>query len=121
MDAATGRKGAKAARMDRVGGILAGLVNQPVKEGSEQEMTPNPMKDTLGSNHCQTLEAMVKNVVSDVAKAKAGDTEEGKELLADAEQLQKQINNLKLVIAKLPVSDPKYTKCKDAVVEFQKK
>lgn len=83
-------------------------------------MSPNPAKDTLTTNHCQTLEAMVNTVKADIAKAKAGDTDEGKELLAEAEQLLKRIANLKMFVAKIPIADAKYTGTKDAAIAFQK-
>src|SRR5581483_1701695 len=83
-------------------------------------MSPNPAKDTLGSQHCQTLEVMVNNAKAEITKAKQNDSEEGKELLAEAEQLLKRIANLKMFVAKLPVSDPKYTGTKEAAVAYQK-
>jgi hypothetical protein len=83
-------------------------------------MSPTPGKDTLTTNHCQSLEAAVNLVKKDIEKAKAGATEEGKKLLAEAELLLKQVANVKRSVAKIPLTHPDYLKAKTAVANFQK-
>lgn len=72
------------------------------------------LANAITAEQCQALEAMVKQVNDAVAKAKAGDSDEGKKLLGEAEVLTRRINNLKLVIGKIPTTHKDYTETKAA-------
>jgi hypothetical protein len=80
----------------------------------------SPGKDTLTTNHCQTLEAIIKQVKDEIVKSKQDKSEEGKKLLAEAEHYMKRIANVKMFVAKIPITDKKFTDTKAAVLKFQK-
>ena len=83
-------------------------------------MTPGA-KDTLTSNHVAALQANLNQIKAEVTKAKAEKSEEGKELLTEAGEIERRVTNLKAKVAKAPLTDKDYLGTKDAIVAFQKK
>lgn len=84
-------------------------------------MTPGGGKDTLTSNHVQSLQAALTQIKAEITKAKAEKSEEGKDLLTEIADIEKRVNNLKAKVAKAPLTDKDYLGTKDAIVAFQKK
>jgi hypothetical protein len=85
--------------------------------------TPNPAKDTLTTNHFQTLESVIKTVKNDIEKAKQSASDEGKALLDKAETLKSRIDNMvdkKKAVAQWPITHPDYVTLKNDVIAFQK-
>jgi hypothetical protein len=70
------------------------------------------LANAITPEHCHALENMVQQVKDAVAKAKAGESEEGKKLLEEAEIITKRINNLKLAVGKIPETDKSYVETK---------
>jgi hypothetical protein len=83
-------------------------------------MTPGG-KDTLTSNHVASLQATLKQIKDSITSAKADKTDEGKELLTEAGDIERRVTNLKAKVAKAPLTDKDYLGTKDAIVAFQKK
>lgn len=70
--------------------------------------------NAITADHCKALEAMVQQVKDAIAKAKEGDSDEGKKLLGEAEVITRRINNLKMAIGKIPTTHKDYTETKTA-------
>ncbi|MCY2994038.1 MAG: hypothetical protein NTY19_40105 [Planctomycetota bacterium] len=75
-------------------------------------------KDTLGSNHVQTLRQLLKQANTLIEKAQQIDPAAVKKLEDVAGVLAIRLNNLEEKVASLPISDKQYTDTKDAVVQL---
>jgi hypothetical protein len=72
------------------------------------------LANAITAEHCQALEAMVKQATDAIAKAKAGDSDEGQKLVEAAGVITKRINNLKLAVGKIPTTHKDYTETRAA-------
>ena len=79
------------------------------------------LANAITAEDCKVLENMVQQVKDAVAKAKAGDSEEGKKLLEEGEVLTKRINNLKLAVGKIPATDKSYVETKTLAASLSTK
>ena len=81
----------------------------------------SPGKDTLTTNHCQSLEALIKTIKDEIIKSKQDHTPEGQKLVASADEFSKRVANLKREgVGKFPLTDKRYVDTKNGIAKFQK-